>query len=79
MSAITVFFRTLSLAGASVKRKMSELTGAPLNANCLRQEEFLRTNSRLSELVHSCKGVLIPEVQTDSAPAHLLPQSLRVS
>lgn len=34
MRAITVFFKSLSLAGASVKRNISELNGALVNASC---------------------------------------------
>lgn len=35
MSAITVLFRYTSLAGASVKRKISEFRGAPDKASCM--------------------------------------------
>lgn len=36
MSAITVLFRYLSLAPASVKRKISEFEGALVKASCTR-------------------------------------------
>lgn len=39
MSAITAFLSCLSLAGASVKRKISELKGAELNASWMRKQD----------------------------------------
>lgn len=54
MSAVTVLFRCLSLAGASVKRKTSEFDGAMVKASCTRK----RVVSNKDSFSDNCKHIL---------------------
>lgn len=56
MSAVTVFFRCLSLAGASVKRNSSELEGALAKASCRGREGVTVEISQLKTTATSSLG-----------------------
>lgn len=86
MSAITVLFSCLSLAGASVKRKISEFEGAPLRASYRRRRVWDSRDSFSQKCLHVeffgadfevvSKTSQKPEAQRDSVPPYLLHQSL---